>query len=176
MSRWYVSYYITARLWSSSSFADLINSVSCYSVLELKVFFVQIMKAWTVFKHYTLIGSCESNPCSLVGRVCVCSAVPLLGYLPQDLIGTSVLTCLHPDDRMLMLAMHRKSTSIMTFLHFIVFVSLVYGLNKICHDPLSSEVRRPASVRTLTHPVPVSERWLRHPGLQLVQLHQPVEP
>ncbi|XP_051768463.1 period circadian protein homolog 3 isoform X4 [Ctenopharyngodon idella] len=35
-------------------------------------------------------------------------AVPLLGYLPQDLIGTSVLTCLHPDDRMLMLAMHRK--------------------------------------------------------------------
>ncbi|KAI1890688.1 hypothetical protein AGOR_G00156220 [Albula goreensis] len=35
-------------------------------------------------------------------------AVPLLGYLPQDLIGTSVLTCLHPEDRTLMLAMHRK--------------------------------------------------------------------
>ncbi|XP_016137958.1 period circadian protein homolog 3-like [Sinocyclocheilus grahami] len=35
-------------------------------------------------------------------------AVPLLGYLPQDLIGTSVLACLHPDDRLLMLAMHRK--------------------------------------------------------------------
>uniref|UniRef100_A0A671LTR2 Period circadian protein homolog 2-like n=1 Tax=Sinocyclocheilus anshuiensis TaxID=1608454 RepID=A0A671LTR2_9TELE len=35
-------------------------------------------------------------------------AVPLLGHLPQDLIGTSVLTCLHPDDRLLMLAMHRK--------------------------------------------------------------------
>ncbi|XP_051956980.1 period circadian protein homolog 3 [Xyrauchen texanus] len=35
-------------------------------------------------------------------------AVPLLGYLPQDLIGTSVLTCLHPDDRHLMLSMHRK--------------------------------------------------------------------
>nr|XP_055039913.1 period circadian protein homolog 3 isoform X1 [Misgurnus anguillicaudatus] len=35
-------------------------------------------------------------------------AVPLLGYLPQDLIGTSMLTCLHPDDRLLMLAMHRK--------------------------------------------------------------------
>ncbi|KAI7794897.1 period circadian protein-like protein 3 [Triplophysa rosa] len=34
--------------------------------------------------------------------------VPLLGYLPQDLIGTSILTCLHPDDRLLMLAMHRK--------------------------------------------------------------------
>ncbi|KAJ8259490.1 hypothetical protein GJAV_G00169910 [Gymnothorax javanicus] len=35
-------------------------------------------------------------------------AVPLLGYLPQDLIGTSMLTCLHPEDRTLMLAMHRK--------------------------------------------------------------------
>uniref|UniRef100_A0AAR2IQ27 PAS domain-containing protein n=1 Tax=Pygocentrus nattereri TaxID=42514 RepID=A0AAR2IQ27_PYGNA len=35
-------------------------------------------------------------------------AVPLLGYLPQDLIGTSLLTCIHPEDRMLMLTMHRK--------------------------------------------------------------------
>nr|VAX54228.1 period circadian clock 3 [Squalius torgalensis]VAX54229.1 period circadian clock 3 [Squalius torgalensis] len=35
-------------------------------------------------------------------------AVPLLGYLPQDLIGSSVLTVLHPDDRQLMLTMHRK--------------------------------------------------------------------
>ncbi|XP_030044554.1 period circadian protein homolog 3 [Microcaecilia unicolor] len=35
-------------------------------------------------------------------------AVPLLGYLPQDLIGSSVLTYLHPEDRLLMLAMHRK--------------------------------------------------------------------
>ncbi|XP_078499051.1 period circadian protein homolog 3 isoform X1 [Lissotriton helveticus] len=35
-------------------------------------------------------------------------AVPLLGYLPQDLIGTSVLTYLHSEDRPLMLAMHRK--------------------------------------------------------------------
>ncbi|XP_068576690.1 period circadian protein homolog 3 [Cebidichthys violaceus] len=35
-------------------------------------------------------------------------AVPLLGYLPQDLIGTSLLTWIHPDDRLLMLSMHRK--------------------------------------------------------------------
>ncbi|XP_027135217.1 period circadian protein homolog 3 isoform X1 [Larimichthys crocea] len=35
-------------------------------------------------------------------------AVPLLGYLPQDLIGTSLLTCIHPDDLPLMLSMHRK--------------------------------------------------------------------
>ncbi|KAF5909007.1 period circadian protein 2-like isoform X1, partial [Clarias magur] len=35
-------------------------------------------------------------------------AVPLLGYLPQDLIGTSILLHLHPDDRPLMLAVHRK--------------------------------------------------------------------
>ncbi|XP_076000671.1 period circadian protein homolog 2 isoform X1 [Genypterus blacodes] len=35
-------------------------------------------------------------------------AVPLLGYLPQDLIGTSVLLHLHPSDRPIMLAIHRK--------------------------------------------------------------------
>ncbi|XP_061776350.1 period circadian protein homolog 2 isoform X2 [Nerophis ophidion] len=35
-------------------------------------------------------------------------AVPLLGYLPQDLIGTSVLLHLHPNDRPMMLAIHRK--------------------------------------------------------------------
>ncbi|XP_015276506.1 PREDICTED: period circadian protein homolog 1 [Gekko japonicus] len=35
-------------------------------------------------------------------------AAPLLGYLPQDLIGTPVLFYLHPEDRPLMLAMHKK--------------------------------------------------------------------
>ncbi|XP_072297588.1 period circadian protein homolog 2 [Eucyclogobius newberryi] len=35
-------------------------------------------------------------------------AVPLLGYLPQDLIGTPVLLHLHPNDRPSMLAIHRK--------------------------------------------------------------------
>ncbi|XP_031415579.1 period circadian protein homolog 2 isoform X3 [Clupea harengus] len=35
-------------------------------------------------------------------------AVPLLGYLPQDLIGTPVLLHLHPSDRQVMLSIHRK--------------------------------------------------------------------
>ncbi|XP_014442081.1 period circadian protein homolog 3 [Tupaia chinensis] len=35
-------------------------------------------------------------------------AVPLLGYLPQDLIGTSILKYLHPEDRSLMVALHQK--------------------------------------------------------------------
>ncbi|XP_063157710.1 period circadian protein homolog 1 isoform X2 [Candoia aspera] len=35
-------------------------------------------------------------------------AAPLLGYLPQDLVGTPVLFYLHPEDRPLMLAMHKK--------------------------------------------------------------------
>ncbi|XP_061115209.1 period circadian protein homolog 3-like isoform X2 [Conger conger] len=35
-------------------------------------------------------------------------AVPLLGYLPHDLIGSSVLACLHPEDRPLMLSLHHK--------------------------------------------------------------------
>ncbi|XP_024128914.1 period circadian protein homolog 2 isoform X1 [Oryzias melastigma] len=35
-------------------------------------------------------------------------AVPLLGYLPQDLIGTQILLHLHPNDRQMMLAIHKK--------------------------------------------------------------------
>ncbi|XP_070260103.1 period circadian protein homolog 3 isoform X2 [Myotis yumanensis] len=35
-------------------------------------------------------------------------AVPLLGYLPQDLVGTSVLAHLHPEDRALMVAVHQE--------------------------------------------------------------------
>ncbi|KAG5844836.1 hypothetical protein ANANG_G00167280 [Anguilla anguilla] len=35
-------------------------------------------------------------------------AVPLLGYLPQDLVGTPVLLYLHPEDRPLMVAIHKK--------------------------------------------------------------------
>ncbi|XP_047224673.1 period circadian protein homolog 2 isoform X3 [Girardinichthys multiradiatus] len=35
-------------------------------------------------------------------------AIPLLGYLPQDLIATPILFHLHPDDRPVMLAIHRK--------------------------------------------------------------------
>ncbi|KAK6305438.1 hypothetical protein J4Q44_G00242180 [Coregonus suidteri] len=35
-------------------------------------------------------------------------AVPLLGYLPQDLVGTPVLMYLHPDDRPVMVAIHKK--------------------------------------------------------------------
>ncbi|NXI45413.1 PER3 protein, partial [Galbula dea] len=35
-------------------------------------------------------------------------AVPLLGYLPQDLVGTSILMYLHPEDRPLMITVHRK--------------------------------------------------------------------
>lgn len=45
----------------------------------------------------------------LITIVLFCRAVPLLGYLPQDLIGSSFLTFIHPDDRPLMLSMHRKS-------------------------------------------------------------------
>lgn len=40
-----------------------------------------------------------------------CRAVPLLGYLPQDLIETPLLVQLHPSDRPLMLAIHKKSRS-----------------------------------------------------------------
>lgn len=35
-------------------------------------------------------------------------AVPLLGYLPQDLVGTPILLCIHPEDRPMMVAIHEK--------------------------------------------------------------------
>uniref|UniRef100_A0A672KIJ2 PAS domain-containing protein n=1 Tax=Sinocyclocheilus grahami TaxID=75366 RepID=A0A672KIJ2_SINGR len=35
-------------------------------------------------------------------------AVPLLGYLPQDLVGKPVLIYLHPEDGLLMVAIHKK--------------------------------------------------------------------
>lgn len=46
------------------------------------------------------------TPCCLP-----CRAVPLLGHLPQDLIETPLLVQLHPSDRPLMLAIHKKSRS-----------------------------------------------------------------
>lgn len=36
-------------------------------------------------------------------------AVPLLGYLPQDLVGTPLLLYIHPEDRPMMVAIHEKS-------------------------------------------------------------------
>ncbi|KAL7846322.1 hypothetical protein SRHO_G00213020, partial [Serrasalmus rhombeus] len=35
-------------------------------------------------------------------------AVPLLGYLPQDLVGTPLMLYLHPEDRSLMVDIHKK--------------------------------------------------------------------
>ncbi|KAM3857773.1 period circadian protein homolog 1b [Diretmus argenteus] len=35
-------------------------------------------------------------------------AVPLLGYLPQDLVGTPTLLYIHPEDRPVMVAIHKK--------------------------------------------------------------------
>ncbi|KAL6472124.1 hypothetical protein MHYP_G00183120 [Metynnis hypsauchen] len=35
-------------------------------------------------------------------------AVPLLGYLPQDLVGTPLMLYLHPEDRPLMVDIHKK--------------------------------------------------------------------
>ncbi|XP_032439254.1 period circadian protein homolog 1b isoform X2 [Xiphophorus hellerii] len=35
-------------------------------------------------------------------------AVPLLGYLPQDMVGTPILLYIHPEDRPMMVAIHEK--------------------------------------------------------------------
>lgn len=45
-------------------------------------------------------------------------AVPLLGYLPQDLVGTPTLLHIHPEDRPMMVAIHEKSESTSVLLFF----------------------------------------------------------
>ncbi|XP_025051538.1 period circadian protein homolog 1 isoform X1 [Alligator sinensis] len=54
-------------------------------------------------------------------------AAPLLGYLPQDLIGMPVLWYLHPEDRPLMLAIHKKIVQ--------------YGGQPFDHSPLRFHTR-----------------------------------
>ncbi|XP_060940065.1 period circadian protein homolog 2 [Limanda limanda] len=94
-------------------------------------------------------------------------AVPLLGYLPQDLIGTSLLLHLHPDDRPIMMAIHRKilqyagqpfdhssirfcarngeyiilDTSWSSFVNpWSRKVSFVIGRHKVCMGPVNEDV------------------------------------
>lgn len=50
-------------------------------------------------------------------------AVPLLGFLPQDLIGTPVLVHLHPSDRPLMLAIHKKSMFLLPVRYIFFFLA-----------------------------------------------------
>uniref|UniRef100_A0A8C1KHN2 Period circadian protein homolog 2 n=1 Tax=Cyprinus carpio TaxID=7962 RepID=A0A8C1KHN2_CYPCA len=94
-------------------------------------------------------------------------AVPLLGFLPQDLIGTSLLLHLHPSDRPIMLAVHRKilqyvgqpfdhssirfcvrngeyitlDTSWCSFVNpWSRKVSFVIGRHKVCMGPINEDV------------------------------------
>ena len=62
-------------------------------------------RVWALF--WVFIWKCvdEDDITIIIHR-----SVPLLGYLPQDLIGTSLLSCIHPEDRPLLLSMHRKGT------------------------------------------------------------------
>lgn len=59
----------------------------------------------------------------------------MLGYLPQDLIGTPIILHLHPSDRPLMLAVHKKSTYIIlmlsSFTRLTAFLGNV-GLVSVC--------------------------------------------
>lgn len=133
--------------------------------------------------------------------LCCCSiirAVPLLGYLPQDLIGTPVLLNLHPSDRPLMLAVHRKSKNFFHLPSWTVYIvfeianpnihlrCLVLTSISMIMSPFdwhtlsrlftanSSAVRRSA-VRSLLDSF-LCEKWrVHHHWQQLVQLCQPLE-
>lgn len=57
--------------------------------------------------------------------LCVFRAVPLLGYLPQDMVGTPILLYIHPEDRPTMVAIHEKSEAVWVFLTWLVFISII---------------------------------------------------
>lgn len=69
---------------------------------------------WMRGEHKQILSICRAHwALQVMFKLRLCfvfiRAVPLLGYLPQDLIGTPVLLHLHPNDRPIMLAIHRKS-------------------------------------------------------------------
>lgn len=133
-------------------------------------------------------------------------AAPLLGYLPQDLLGAPVLLFLHPEDRPLMLAIHKKS-------ELVLYAALLPPLSAgplsgcacgcpsgprcpgspaggplLCpalppaHPPLPSLSHSfsPAvgwpALRSLPHPLLRQEWGVRHHGHQLGRLRAPLEP
>lgn len=63
-----------------------------------------------MFRHKTH-GSAAPEQSNILSLpvLCGCRAVPLLGYLPQDLVGTPTLLYIHPEDRPMMVAIHEKS-------------------------------------------------------------------
>ncbi|XP_068960208.1 period circadian protein homolog 1 isoform X1 [Petaurus breviceps papuanus] len=121
-------------------------------------------------------------------------AAPLLGYLPQDLLGAPVLLFLHPEDRPLMLAIHKKilqlsgqpfdhspirfcarngeyvtmDTSWAGFVHpWSRKVAFVLGRHKVRTAPLNEDVFTPPV------PVPASSRTM-DPDIQELseQIHR----
>ncbi|XP_078011780.1 period circadian protein homolog 1 isoform X2 [Phascolarctos cinereus] len=121
-------------------------------------------------------------------------AAPLLGYLPQDLLGAPVLLFLHPEDRPLMLAIHKKilqlsgqpfdhspirfcarngeyvtmDTSWAGFVHpWSRKVAFVLGRHKVRTAPLNEDVFTPPA------PVPVPSRAM-DPDIQELseQIHR----
>lgn len=101
----------------------------------------------------------------------VCRAVPLLGYLPQDLVGKPVLVYLHPEDRLLMVAIHKKSE--LFILNTVVYVCKV-RLVKLRLLFISSSVCGTA-FWPLT-PAYACKKWgISDNRYQLVFLYQPME-
>ncbi|KAJ3585323.1 hypothetical protein NHX12_014044 [Muraenolepis orangiensis] len=94
-------------------------------------------------------------------------AVPLLGYLPQDLVGTPILLYIHPDDQPILVAIHKKilqfagqpfdhaplricarngeyltiDTSWSSFVNpWSRKVAFIVGRHKVCTSPLNEDV------------------------------------
>ncbi len=95
------------------SFFTVLNQIKKYKCLfKLSLhFFLSILLSAPRIPADKRIFTTSHTPSCLFQEVDE-RAVPLLGYLPQDLVGTPVLLYIHPDDRPIMVAIHKKSESL----------------------------------------------------------------
>jgi len=95
-------------------------------------------------------------------RVCVHRAVPLLGYLPQDLVGTPILLYIHPDDQPILVAIHKKSKSPFSLSFFLSsFLSCIH----------KQHTKTPFCIPLSPNLIPTPP-WVLHTGRQQQQQQQ----
>lgn len=80
---------------------------------------------WFYCNFYKVRHKIKYHTTVLMIWLCAFRAVPLLGYLPQDMVGTPILLYIHPEDRPMMVAIHEKSEAVWVSFVLLVFVFLI---------------------------------------------------
>ncbi|XP_060139554.1 period circadian protein homolog 3 isoform X4 [Globicephala melas] len=105
----HVSEQAPSILHCKKEFLESSHFVELLAPQDVRVFYTHTAHAQLPFwNNWTQRAASRYEFAPVKSFFCRIRAVPLLGYLPQDLIGTSILTYLHPEDRSLMVAIHQK--------------------------------------------------------------------